>query len=153
MLPELLKFVDESVLQLVEGRENDIGEVLAQMPEDLLSGVQFWTVGGQIERMHRLWPTHLATVMTARIVQHDSDRTLSQLVAQMLEEELQALTFHSRQQEKDACARGGFHRGIQPEPLVLILHDKGGDVAPMDTSADAATLSSQSGLHLWLRRA
>jgi len=46
MLPELLELVDESILQLVERRENDIGEILAQMPEDLLGGVQFWTVGG-----------------------------------------------------------------------------------------------------------
>ncbi len=125
MLPELLELVDESVLQLVERRENDIREVLAQMPEDLLGRVQFWTVGWQIERMHVLWPAHLATAMTARTVQHDPDRTLAQLVAQMLQEDLQALAFHGGQQEKDACARGGFHRGIEPEPLVLVLHDPG----------------------------
>jgi hypothetical protein len=40
MLPELLEFVDERVLQLVERRENSIGEVLAQMPEDLLGGTR-----------------------------------------------------------------------------------------------------------------
>jgi len=45
MLPELLELVDESVLQLVKRRENGIREVLADMPEDLLGGVQFWTVG------------------------------------------------------------------------------------------------------------
>ena len=83
MLPELLEFVDESVLQLVEGCENGIREVLADMPEDLLGGVQFWTVGWQIERMHVLWPGNLAAAMTARTVQDDSDRTLAQLVAQM----------------------------------------------------------------------
>src|SRR2546425_6684437 len=121
MLPELLEFVDESVLPLVEGREKGIGELLAQMPEDLLGGVQFWTVGWQIERMHVLWPAHLATAMTARTVQHDPDRIFSQLVAQMPQEDLQALAFHGRQQQKDACARGGFHRRIQPEPLVLVL--------------------------------
>ena len=125
ILPELLELVDESVLQLVERCENDIREVLAQMPEDLLGGVQFWTVGWQIERMHVLWPAHLATAMTARTVQHDPDRTLAQLVAQMLQEDLQALAFHGWQQEKDAYARGGFHRGIEPEPLVLVLHDPG----------------------------
>ena len=84
MLPELLEFVDERVLQLVECGENNIGEILAQMPEDLLGGVQFWTVGWQIEWMHVLWPAHLATAMTARTVQHDPNRTLSQLVAQVL---------------------------------------------------------------------
>jgi hypothetical protein len=45
MLPELLKFIDERVLQLVECCENGIGKVLAQMSEDLLGGVQFRTVG------------------------------------------------------------------------------------------------------------
>ena len=100
MLPELLEFVDESVLQLVERRENDIGEVLAQMPGDLPGLVQFWTVGGQIERIHVLWPAHLTTAMTARTIQHDPDRTLAQLVAQMLQEDLQALAFHGWQQEK-----------------------------------------------------
>ena len=64
MLPELLELVDESVLQLVKRRENGIREVLAVMPEDLLGGVQFWTVGWQIERMHILRQAHLAAAMT-----------------------------------------------------------------------------------------
>src|SRR5260370_9734995 len=153
MLPELLEFADERVLQLVERGENTIGESLAQMPENLRGLVQFWNVGWQIERMHVLWPAHLAAAMTARTVQHDPDRTLSQLVAQMVQEELQALAFYGRQQEKDSCACGGFHRSIQPEPLVLVLHDKGEDVPPTGTSADAARLSGQSGLHLKPRTA
>src|SRR5215472_2456112 len=66
MLPELLEFIDESVLQIVERRENGIGEGLAQMAENLLSWVQFWTVGREIERMHIVWPAHLIAVMTAR---------------------------------------------------------------------------------------
>jgi hypothetical protein len=41
----------------------------------------------------------------------------------MPQEELQALAFHARQQEEDARAGGGFDRRIQPEPLVLVLHD------------------------------
>ncbi len=52
MLPELLKFVDERVLQLVKRRENDIGEMLADMAEDLLGRIELWTIGWQIERMH-----------------------------------------------------------------------------------------------------
>ena len=44
MLPELLQFVNQRVLQLIECREHRIGEVLAQMPEDLLGWVQFGTV-------------------------------------------------------------------------------------------------------------
>ncbi len=95
MLPELLEFVDERVLQLVKCRENGIRELLAQMPEDLLGGVQFWTVGWQIERMHVLWPNNLAAAMTARTVQDDSNRTRCQLVAQMAEEELQTWSFHA----------------------------------------------------------
>src|SRR5258708_11168145 len=125
MLPELLELVDESVLQLIECRENSIGELLAQMPEDLLGGIEFRTVGWQIERVHVLWPAHLATAMTARTVQHDPDRTLCQLVAQMLQEDLQACAFHGRQQEKDSCACGGFHCCVEPEPLVLVLHHPG----------------------------
>jgi hypothetical protein len=126
MLPELLEFVDERILQLVERRENDLGEVLAQMPEDLLGGIEFRTVGWQLERMHVLWPAHLTTTMTARTVQDHPDWTLSQLVAQMVQEELQALAFHGWQEEKDACPRGGFYRGIQPEPLVVVLHNPRG---------------------------
>lgn len=125
MLPELLEFIDESVLQVVERRENGIGEGLAQMAENLLSWVQFWTVGREIERMHIVWPAHLIAVMTARTVEHDSDRTRSQLVAQMVQKEFQAVAFHRRQQEKDACTGGGFHRRIQPKPLVLVLDDPG----------------------------
>ncbi len=73
LLPELLELVDERVLQLVERRENGIGEVLADMPEDLLSGIQFGTRGWQIERLHVLWPDNLTAAMTARTVQHDPD--------------------------------------------------------------------------------
>ena len=114
MLPEQLKFVDESILQLIEGREDDIGEVLTQVSKDLLGGIKFGTVGGQIEWMHILWPAHLAAAMTARTVQHDPDRTFSQLVTQMLQEDLQALAFHGWQQEEDARARGGFCMSSQP---------------------------------------
>ena len=66
MLPELLKLVDERVLQLVKCRENGIGEVLADMAEDLFGWIEFRTVGWQIERMHVLWPGNLDTAMTAR---------------------------------------------------------------------------------------
>jgi hypothetical protein len=48
MLPELLQFINERVLQLVERREHGIGEVLTDMPEDLLGGIEFRTVGWQI---------------------------------------------------------------------------------------------------------
>src|SRR6266702_100274 len=89
MLPELLELVDERVLQLVEGREHGIGEVLADMPEDLLGGIEFGTVGWQIKRMHVLGPNNLTAAMTARTIQHHSDRTLAQFMAQMLQEELQ----------------------------------------------------------------
>src|SRR5258708_357583 len=140
LLPELLEFVNEHVLQLVERREHGIGKVFAQMPENLLSWVQFRTVGWQVERMHACWPLHLSTAMTARTIQHDPDRTLAQLVAQMLQEELQALAFHGRQQQKDACARGGFHRRIEPEPFVLILHD------PRGTFPQGTPAPSQPGL-------
>ncbi len=64
MLPELLEFVNERVLQLVERREHGIGEVLADLPEDLLSRVQFGTVGWQKERMHAPWPAYFVTAMT-----------------------------------------------------------------------------------------
>ncbi len=114
MLPELLKFVDEGVLQLVECREDDIGEVLTQVSKDLLGGIEFGTVGWQIEWMHVLWPSNFTTAMTARTVQHDPNGTFSQLVAQVLQEDLQALAFHAGQQEEDACARGGFCMSSQP---------------------------------------
>ena len=73
LLPELLKLVDERVLQLVERREHGSGELLADMPEELLSRIHFGTLGGQIKRLHVLWPDHLTAAMTARTVQHDPD--------------------------------------------------------------------------------
>jgi hypothetical protein len=58
------------------------------------AGLPFRTLGRQRERMHVLGPDHLATAMTARTVQHDPDRTVSQLVAQMLQEQLQTCALH-----------------------------------------------------------
>ena len=123
MLPEQLKRVDQRILQLVERRENAIGEGLAQVSEDLFGRVEFWTVAWQIERMHAPRPAHLATAVTARTIHHDPNGSLSQLVAQMPQEELQALAIHVGQQQKDTGARSRFDRRIQPEPLVLVLHD------------------------------
>jgi hypothetical protein len=65
MFPELLELVDERILQLVERCEHGIGEVLADMSEDLLGGIKFRTVRWQIERMHARWPPHLTAAMTA----------------------------------------------------------------------------------------
>ena len=113
MLPEELKRIDERVLQLVECRENAIGEGLAQTPEDLRSLIELGAAAWQIEGMHAPWPAHLATVMTARTVEHDSKRTFAQLVAQMPQKELQALAIHVGQQQKDTGARGGFDRRRQ----------------------------------------
>jgi len=45
VLPELLKLVDQGDLQLVECREDGIREFLAEVPKDLLSGIELWTVG------------------------------------------------------------------------------------------------------------
>ena len=75
----------------------------------------------------------------------------------MLQEDFQALAFHGREQEKDACARGGFHRRIQPEPLVLVLHDPGRTFphwtpAPSQPGleAKAAFIESHDPLQRWL---
>ncbi len=157
LLPELLKLVDERVLQLVERRENGIGELLADMPEDLLGRIEFRAVGGQIERMHVLGPAHFTTAMTARTVQHHPDWTLSQLLTHMLQEELQALAFHGRQQEEDARPRGRLYRGIQPQPLVVVLHDPRGTFpqrtpapAQPGDQAKAAFIQGHDPLELWL---
>jgi hypothetical protein len=123
MLPELLERVDQRVLQLVERCENAIGEGLAQMSKDLLGRVEFWTVAWQIERMHAPRPAYLAAVMTARTIHHDPNGPLSQFATQMPQEEVQALAIHVGQQQKDTGARSGFHCRIEPEPLVLVLHD------------------------------
>ncbi len=117
----------------------------------------FRTVGWQIERIHVLWPAHLTTTMTARTVQHHPDWTLSQLVAQMVQEDLQALALYGWQEEKDACTRGGFYRGIQPEPLVVVLHHPRGAFpqrTPAPTQpgdqAKAAFIQSHDALERWV---
>lgn len=123
MLPELLQLVDKRVLQLIQGREHSIGEALTHMPENLFGWIEFGTVAWQIERMYAHWPVDLGTVMTARTVEHDPDRTRSQLVAQMPQKDLQALAIHAWQQQKDASSHGGLDRRIQPQPLILVLHN------------------------------
>ncbi len=140
MLPEVLERVDQRVLQFVEGREHAIGQGLAQMAEDLLGRIELGTVAWQIEGMHAPWPAHLATVMTARTIQQDPNGPLSQLVTHMPQEELQAGAIHARQQQKDSGACGRFDRCIQPEPLVLVLHD------PRRTFSERTPTPSQPGL-------
>ena len=55
----------------------------------------------------------------------------------MPQEELQALAINTRQQEENASAGGGLNRRIQPEPLILVLHD------PRWTFPQRAPASSQ----------
>jgi len=94
MFPKQFKLRDQRLLQLIHCCENHVGEALAQMPEDLLSRIQLRTVRWQIERVHLLRPAHLSATMTARTIEDHADRTVSQLVAQMLQEDLQAFALH-----------------------------------------------------------
>ncbi len=125
MFPEELQFLDESLLQLLEGGENPIGEPLAQMAKDLLRRVQFGTVRGQIERLHVGGPMDLATVMAGSVVENHAEAFFSHFLAQMLQEDLQAVGFDVGQQEKDACSRAWFDGRIESKPLVLLTHDPG----------------------------
>ena len=56
MRPELLKLMDQRLLQLIHRRENHVGEALAEMPEDLLSRIQLRTLRRKIERVHLIGP-------------------------------------------------------------------------------------------------
>src|SRR5512135_2043533 len=138
LLPELLKLVDERVLQLVERREHGIGEVLTDMPEDLLSGIEFRTVGGQIERIHVLGPAHFAAVMTARTVQHDPDRPLSQLSRADAAGRSPGIGLpRSATTERRLCPWWVPPRHTATTTRSRLARSKG-DVPPADTTADAA---------------
>ena len=97
--------------------------------------------------MHVLWPAHLAPAMTVRTVQHGPDWTLSQFVAQILQEELQAVSFHGWQQKKDACARSGFHRW-RLRPVFHVtrwsLQSHQSDLPFLERMAHARSRSSQA---------
>jgi hypothetical protein len=111
--PSLLEFVDQRVLQLVERRENSIGKVFAHLAEDLLGRVQFGTVGWQIEGMHASWPAQLgARDDCPNYPARPQWTPFLTRGADARPEELQALAFHPRQQQKDASAGGGLHRRI-----------------------------------------
>ncbi len=84
MLPKVPQFVNKSILQGFQVREDGIGQLFSQMAKDLLDRIEFGTVGRQVERMHVVRPDKLPTAMTPRTVQDDPNGAASQFVAQMV---------------------------------------------------------------------
>ena len=112
MIPEELELVTKSLLQCFQRGEDRIGKLLAQMPENLLGGIEFWAIRRQVERMHLRGPGELRTVVASRIVKHDSNGARGQFLPKVRQEQLQALPIDCGQQEEDACPGVWFDGGI-----------------------------------------
>src|SRR5260370_9712531 len=76
----------------------------------------------------------------------------------MSQEELQALAIHARQQEKDTGAGRRFDGRIQPQPLILVLHDPRWTLSQRTPApskprlqAKTALIESHDSLESWVR--
>src|SRR5512135_2729069 len=97
--------------------------------------------------MHVLWPAHRAAAMTARLVEHDPDRTCSPLLAQMLQEALQALAFHGGKPGERRLCRWWVPPPHRARATCTRFARSTGDVPLPATSACAARSSDQSDLY------
>jgi hypothetical protein len=63
-------------------------------------------------------PLNIPSLVSARLRKN-------QFLAQVRQEQLQALPIDGGKQEKDACPGVRFDSGIQPKPFILLLHNPG----------------------------
>jgi len=109
-----------------------------------LGRVELRTVGRQEERLGILWPGDAGAAVTASPV-HDQQQSIVRVSSfEVFEEDLEAEAVKARQVEAEAFAGSGFDSGVEPEPLILVLHDPGRPEAERTPTPAMPTLESKA---------
>lgn len=91
--------------------------------EAALGRVELRTVGRQEERPGILRPGDSGTAVAASPI-HDQQQNVVRVSSfEVFEKDLEADAVKTRQVKAEAFAGSGFHSGVEPEPLILVLYD------------------------------
>src|SRR3954469_20285884 len=107
--------------EVFQGVEDRVGEDPAQRLEPALRRVEFGAVGRQRDLLDAVGPVDFAAGVAAAVVEHEPDRVAAGVLAQLFQEALEADPVDVRQEQHDAGPAHRFDRGIQPEPVVLVV--------------------------------
>src|SRR3954468_11809931 len=83
--------------------------------------VEFGAVGRQRDFLDTVRPANFAAGMTAAVVKDEPDPVGAGVLAELLQEALKADPVDMRQEQHDAGAAHRFDRGVQPEPMILVV--------------------------------
>ena len=111
----------QSGFEIFQGVEDRIGEDPAQDFEPALRRVEFGAVGRQCDLLDTVRPANFATGVTAAIVKAEPDPVGAGVLAELLQEALKADPVDMRQEQHEAGAAHRFDRGVQPEPMILVV--------------------------------
>ena len=87
-----------------------------------------------------------AAGVAAAVVEHEPDFVGAGVLAHLLQEALEAEPVDVRQEQHDAGSAHRLDRGIEPEPMVLMLMDPGRPAAERAPQPAVCHLQTESGL-------
>lgn len=90
-----------------------------------LDWVEVWAVRRHGEPLHGNGLTEPTTATRPGTVPHDEQILAGVGVLELLEKDRRAYPVQVRHVQAEALARGGFHSGIEPEPLVAAVYRVG----------------------------
>src|SRR3954454_9876947 len=119
VLPIRPESFGESGFEILQSVKDRVGEDPAQGLEPTLRRIEFGAVGRQGDLPDALGPVDFAAGVTAAVVEDEPDRVAADVFAQLFQEALEADPVDMGQEQHGSADR--FDRGIQPEPVVLVL--------------------------------
>ena len=121
VLPIGPKGFGESGFEVIQGVEDGVGEDPAQRLESALRRVEFGAVGRQRDLLDTIGPADLAAGVATAVVEDEPDPIGAGMLAELLQEALEADPVDVWQEQHEARPVDRLDRGIQPEPMVLVV--------------------------------
>ena len=90
-------------------------------------------------------PADLAAGVAAAGVEHEPDRVGAGVLAHLLQEALEAESVDVRQEQHDAGSAHRLDRGIEPEPVVLVIMEPGRPAAERAPQPAVGHLQAEAG--------
>src|SRR5687768_1965257 len=114
--------------------------------EPALRRVELGAVGRQRDLRDAVGPADLAAGVAAAVVEHEPDFVGAGVLAHLLQEALEAEPVDVRQEQHQAGPADRLDRGIEPEPMVLVLMGPGRAAAERAPQPTVRDLEAEPGL-------
>ena len=138
------KGLGESGLKVVQSVEDRVGEDPAQRLEPAFRRVEFGAVGRQGDLLNAVGPADLPLVWLP-LLSSTSPILSEPVCCALLQEALEAEPVDVRQEQHEGSAHR-LDRGIEPEPMVLMLMDPGRAAAERAPQPAVCHLQTEPGM-------